>query len=93
LLPDVTATGLAFEPEEWSDDVEVVQGLSRLGIHHPFTFASRTRAEVEEASGQLGHQVWHEARLIKGTPDFDWGVLNGQVAALRWALGDENLDP
>jgi hypothetical protein len=40
--------------------------------------AARTRTERQLGIGQLG--PW---------TDFEWGMLNGKLSALRWVLGDE----
>jgi hypothetical protein len=53
----------------------------------------RCQFEVVHVPGALQAARRAERKLGKGNygpwSDFEWGMINGKLSALRWALGDE----
>jgi hypothetical protein len=90
-----TLTGLRFEPPGSQDDdrqfdeqaEELTKRLADMGIEEKFTlFPSRTADELLEANRELDDGVWYGKRF-GSMEDFDWGLLNGKLSTVRWALG------
>lgn len=66
---------------EWDADWEKVRGY---GQHHTIDTiwkgALKSARKAERKLGEGNYGPWS---------DFEWGMINGKLSALRWALGDE----
>jgi len=60
------------------------------------------KQNVEDGTETVNPEIWKQAKKAAAKieamypqselgpySDFDWGMLNGKLSALRWAMGDE----
>jgi hypothetical protein len=66
-------------------------GVAAVGCRPALRFSARLRSRLRSSSVALAREV--EKRHGKGNlgpyDDFEWGMINGKLSALRWVLGDE----
>jgi hypothetical protein len=80
---DVAAAETEFYDKVWYDRHQKLKDRTKSGkeklstVFHQADFAAR-RMEAEYGKGNLGPYT-----------DFEWGMINGKLSALRWVLGDE----
>ena len=80
---DIDAAETEFFDKVWYDrqqslKTQIKSGKEKLStVFHQADFAAR-RIEAEYGKGNLGPYT-----------DFEWGMINGKLSALRWVLGDE----
>ena len=80
-----------FETVIWYDRKLVLQANSKAGLE-------TIDPEIEKGmlSAMEAAEKKYGKRKIRNyyTDDFEWGMLNGKLSALRWVFGDEwdNLD-
>lgn len=90
--------------QEPRTEVEILESLERLFDQIWYNRHWNHRINIEEGRESISPEVWKialeaAARVeakYKDDPetlgpwdDFEWGMLNGKMSALRWVLGDE----
>jgi hypothetical protein len=67
--------------KEWEEKWQTVRGYhAKHTVDEIWASALKAAKRVERELGPGNHGPW---------TDFEWGMLNGKLSALRWALGDE----
>jgi 5-methylcytosine-specific restriction endonuclease McrA len=89
---------------EHRSEIEILEALEKLFDQIWYNRHWNHRIEIERGTTQVTPEIWKQtlaaaARVeekYKDDPDalgpwsdFDWGMLNGKMSALRWIMGDE----
>lgn len=90
--------------QEPRTDVEILEALERLFDQVWYNRHWNHRINIEEGRESITPDVWkmaleaaaqvegkykHDPDALGPWTDFEWGMLNGKLSALRWVLGDE----
>ncbi len=69
----------------WYERNRVIQDRIARGEHEPFRpdIAAGMRKAVQEVEALIGKDN------LGPYDDFEYGMINGKLSALRWVLGDE----
>ena len=78
---------LRFQVE--SGDVRIITGedFKKLDGYHPDVVVDAVWEKALKAARKTEDEVGRE--LLGPWDDFEWGMINGKLAAIRWVLGDE----
>ena len=78
---------LRFQVE--SDDVRIItsEDLKKLDGYHPEVVVDAVWQRALKAARKTEDEVGRER--LGPWDDFEWGMINGKLSAIRWMLGDE----
>ena len=72
-----------------SGDVRIVtkEGFEKLDGYRPEVVVDTVWQGALRAARKTEDEVGHER--LGPWDDFEWGMINGKLSAIRWVLGDE----
>ena len=72
-----------------SGDVRIVtkEDFAKLDGYHPEVVVDRIWQGALNAARKAENEIGRE--LLGPWDDFEWGMINGKLSAIRWVLGDE----
>lgn len=81
---EINAAINEFDDRIWYDRHQVLREKVRVG-------EGSTEVEIQKKANKAARMI--EAKYGKSNlgpySDFEWGMINGKLSALRWILGDE----
>ena len=72
-----------------SGEIKIVprEKLEELDVHHSNVIVSDSWEGALRAARRTEEEVGRDQ--LGPWSDFEWGILNGKLSALRWVLGEE----
>ena len=101
-LKDELLAHLKNEIETPRSEAEIIEAIDELFDKVWYNRHKILRMKVEEGESLVNEEIWKGAlkaaakvekkygkKALGPWDDFDWGMINGKLSALRWVLGDE----
>ena len=76
-----------FEVEHGDVRIITKEEFNILGGYHPEVMVDTVWESALKAARRTEDEVGRE--LLGPWDDFEWGMINGKLSAIRWVLGDE----
>ena len=78
---------LRLEVESGEIRIITKEEFDRLDGYHPEVVVDTVWKSALKAAKKTEEEVGRD--LLGPWDDFEWGIINGKVSAVRWVLGDE----